>query len=163
MEKIELNEINNEAIQLFQSGYICAEAVLKTILVSFDSDPEIRNQICCVATGFGGGVARHGYICGAISGGIMSIGAIISHEGKLRRPEDKEKRLEIYKIAQNLMTSFESKFGSVMCFQLTNCDLKTEEGLKEYYKDHLNKKICEPIVGWTATEVFNNLISNKKS
>jgi C_GCAxxG_C_C family probable redox protein len=67
-----VNEIIDKALSYFTSGYNCAESTLLAIAkdaLEVDSD-----LIPKIATGFGGGISRKGYVCGAVSGAVMGFG-----------------------------------------------------------------------------------------
>ena len=145
-------KIENEAIELFKSGYICAEAVSKVVLSKMNFDV---NKICGVATGFGGGIARQGQTCGALTGGVISIGAVIN-DG-FRKPDQEEIKEKVYNKVEGLFNNFEKEFGSTICHNLVNCDFTTEEGLRKFSEDNIGSRICSPIVGWTAKETLKML------
>lgn len=147
-----LNIVENESIELFKSGYICAEAVSKAVLsnLNFDAD-----NLCGVATGFGGGIARQGQTCGALIGGVISIGAVINNG--FRKPDQREIKEKVYNKVEKLYKNFEAEFGSSLCRNLTDCDFRTDEGLKKFANENIDTKICTPIVGWSAKETFKLL------
>jgi C_GCAxxG_C_C family probable redox protein len=149
-DKIE--ELENEAKKLFQNGYICAEAVSKVVLeeLNFDTD-----KICGVATGFGGGIARKGQTCGALTGGIITIGAVVNNG--FRKPDQKEIKDKVYQKVESLYNDFEKEFGSTICQNLTDCDFSTEEGMKKFSEENIGGKLCASLVGWTAKETFKLL------
>jgi C_GCAxxG_C_C family probable redox protein len=66
------NKIIDSALSYFKAGYNCAESVLLAIAkdaLKIDSDLVPR-----IAPGFGGGISRCGYVCGAVSGAVMGFG-----------------------------------------------------------------------------------------
>jgi C_GCAxxG_C_C family probable redox protein len=145
-------ELGIEAKKLFQSGYICAEAVSKVVLeeLNFDAD-----KICGVATGFGGGIARKGQTCGALTGGILSIGAV--ENNGFRKPDQNEIKENVYKKVEQLYNNFEKEFGSTICQNITGCDFTTEDGLKKFSDENIGKDVCAKLVGWTTEETLKIL------
>ncbi len=87
-----------------------------------------------VATGFCGGIARTGGICGAVSGAIMAI-SIFYGRDLPDEPIDRN-----YIPVQKLIEMFANKFGSVNCKELTGCDLRTEEGKKQFFSTSMIEK-----------------------
>ncbi|MFW9930664.1 MAG: C-GCAxxG-C-C family protein [Candidatus Thorarchaeota archaeon] len=152
MDELNISDIEKKAIELFKSGYICAEAVSKAVLSYMDYDSE---TICGVATGFGGGISRQGQVCGALSGGIISIGAVVNKG--FRKPEQIEIKNQVYEKVQTLYKKFESNFGSVICKNLTNCDLTKESGRKKFSENNVEEKVCNKLVGWTTLETIKLL------
>ena len=61
------------SLELFQSGFFCAESVLLAIAESQGIQSDLIPRI---ATGFCSGISRTGGMCGAVSGAIMGIGLV---------------------------------------------------------------------------------------
>lgn len=73
----------DEAKRLFDNGFNCAESVL--LATSHEKFAQsIGGIIPRIATGFGGGIARNGDVCGALTGGVMAIGLALGRVS----PED---------------------------------------------------------------------------
>jgi C_GCAxxG_C_C family probable redox protein len=132
------------ARQLFNSGYNCAESVLLVVSgecgLAFSGGQSLIPRI---ATGFGGGIARNGNICGALAGGVMAIGLALGRD----RPE--ESRDPCYRAADRFYNEFVGTFGTCGCRELTGVDLKTAEGRKAH-QDRIHNERCNPIVAWAA-------------
>lgn len=114
--------------QLFDSGFYCAESVLKSIAESKGIDSELIPKI---ATGLCSGVARTCRTCGAVNGGIMAIGLFFG------RSSPKDSIEKIYYIVQDFLEAFEKRFGTTNCKKLVGCDLGTEEGQKFFEENNL--------------------------
>lgn len=138
---------SEKAVELFDSGFNCAEAVLLAISKEFNQKSSLIPRI---ATGFGAGVGRSGQICGALSGAVMAIGLL---KGCDRGEEEREKRNAAYENVQQMVKAFEKEFGSSQCRMLTQCDLQTKEGQEKYRREELRKKLCPKFVGWCADYV----------
>ena len=63
---------NETAIQKFTSGYNCAQAILYSFKDEINIDGDTALKMAC---GFGAGMGRKGEVCGAVTGGIIVIGA----------------------------------------------------------------------------------------
>jgi C_GCAxxG_C_C family probable redox protein len=61
----------NESIQLFSSGFNCAQSVLSTYAKEYFKQP---GDALKLASAFGAGVTYRGEMCGAVSGALMVIG-----------------------------------------------------------------------------------------
>ena len=68
-------EIKERARANFSLGYNCAECVFEAVISMIDTG--FPQEIQKLATGFGGGVGLYGDTCGAISGAVMAVGAIV--------------------------------------------------------------------------------------
>lgn len=132
-------------------GFLCSESVL--LAISNWLGVQCK-QIPKIATGFGAGIGGQGLVCGAISGGIMALGL------KFGRNEVKKQKMKPYWFASDLLKRFEKEFGSIMCVELTGCDLTTEEGRKKYEEEKLWKTKCRQYIESVTNTVFN-IISQK--
>ena len=79
---IDLEEIRARAEEYYRSGnFYCSEAIVRTIIESFDSTIDL--SVVKAASGFPVGIGGSGCTCGAISGGVIAIGLFFGRsEGK---------------------------------------------------------------------------------
>src|SRR5512136_1583621 len=110
---------SKRSLELFKSGFYCAESVLQAIAESQGIHSDLIPRI---ASGFCSGVARTGGMCGAVSGAILSIGLVAGRNLPAESIEPS------YALTQKMIRFFESEYGSVNCRQLIGCDLATEAG-----------------------------------
>lgn len=104
--------------------YNCCESVLLTLAEYLDVKSELIPK---VGTAIGAGVSLNGLLCGSISGPAIAIGLKYGRDNPQENPQLTWKMMDEYIVA------FKKEFGHVNCKQLTGVDLKTPEGLKEYY------------------------------
>jgi len=104
--------------------YNCCESVLSALEEHLDIDPKLIPKI---GTGIGAGVSLNGLLCGSISSVAIAIGI------KYGRTSPEENPQPIWNMVDKYVAEFKDKFGYVNCRQLTGLDLKTKEGLKEYF------------------------------
>ena len=116
------------SIELFKSGFFCAESVLLAIAESQGIQSDLIPRI---ATGFCSGVSRTGGMCGAVSGAIMGINLVAG-----RNSPDESNELS-YALTQELISRFEKQYGSVNCRQLMGCDLATGAGQQYFVENNL--------------------------
>ena len=81
-----------------------------------------------IATGVGAGFSLNGLTCGSISGAAMALGI------KYGRKSNSENPQAVWLKVDELIGLFRKKFGAISCRELTGLDIKTAEGLKEYYR-----------------------------
>src|SRR5512136_1219522 len=102
-------QASQRSLELFKSGYFCAESVLLAIAESQDIHSDLIPRI---ATGFCSGISRIGGMCGAVSGAIMGINLVAGRDLPTESYELS------YSLAQKLIGEFENQFGTVNCRQL---------------------------------------------
>jgi len=104
--------------------YNCCESVLLALKEYLGTGSEVIPKI---GTGVGAGVSLNGLLCGSVSSVAMAIGM------KYGRASPEENPQSVWSMVDKYVADFKNKFGYVNCRQLTGLDLKTKEGLKEYY------------------------------
>lgn len=148
-----LMNVEEEVRRARDSGFNCAESVL--LAVSKDAKLEKEGAeliIPRIATGFGGGIARNGDVCGALSGGIIAIGLALG------RNKADESREPCYPAVDQFYNDFVRTFSTCKCRELTGVNLKTE-GNKAYLK-RIHQERCSPIVEWAAKRA-SDIIKNR--
>ncbi len=135
-----MNSKSEIALEKFREGYNCAQSVFYCFCDDLGFD---KNTALKLATGFGGGMGRKEEVCGAVTGGIMALGAKYG-----RGEKDVHAATEgTYKKTRELMDRFAAKHGTFICRQLLGgCELTTEEGQKHYRENDLFHKVCKPCV-----------------
>ena len=104
--------------------YNCCESVL---LALKDHLGEGSSVVPKIGTGIGAGVSLNGLLCGCVSSVAMAIGM------KHGRTSAEEPPKPVWEKVDGYVAQFKDRFGAVNCSQLTGLNLKTEEGLKEYF------------------------------
>jgi C_GCAxxG_C_C family probable redox protein len=138
------------AVTKFLEGYNCAQAVF----YSFCDDLGIeKNNALKMACGFGAGMGLKEEVCGAVSGGIIVIGAEFGRGEK----DDRTATELTYAKTRELMDQFARKHGTFICRKLLQgCELTTEEGQKSFKENDLLNKICTPCVQ-SVVEILENI------
>lgn len=101
---------------LFREGFACSQAVLMAFAPGLGMD---QRQAALVASAFGGGMARHGWTCGALTGALMAIGLHAGHAAA----EDAATKDNLYARAQGLVVRFEERHGATACRQLVGANM----------------------------------------
>ncbi len=124
----------------FLEGYNCAQAVFYSFCDDLGFEKNMALKMAC---GFGAGMGRKEEICGAVSGGIIVIGAKYGRGEK----EDRTAMELTYRKTRELMDRFAEKHGTVICRQLlSGCELTTEEGQRQFKENDLLSRVCVPSV-----------------
>ena len=102
--------IPEQAAELFLEGYNCAQSVY----IAFAPRMGItKKQAAKMASALGGGLCRMRETCGAVSGGMMVLGAIMGYDS----PDDLAKKI-LYARGQRVMKQFKEQFGTLNCLEL---------------------------------------------
>ena len=131
-----------DAVQLFENGYMCSQAVF----AAFSEDYGLsREQALKIGACFGSGM-RKGEVCGACTGALMALG--------LKYGDDKAKSDEV---CNRFMDEFKRKNGSFICRDLLGCDISTSEGVKHAKDNNLFKEFCPEMVR-SAAEIVDEIL-----
>jgi len=138
------------AVARFAQGSNCAQAVLWAYAPQFDLEPEIAMRI---AAPFGGGMARMGGTCGAVTGAFMVIGLQLGNT----TAEDQESKERTYQLVREFVRLFQARHGSILCRELLACDLSTPEGLQWAREQGLFTTRCRGF-GRDSAEIISELL-----
>ncbi len=102
----------------------CCESVLLTLKDRIATESEVIPK---VGTGIGAGVSLNGLLCGAVSSVVIAIGLKYGRTSAEVNPQP------VWNMIDKYVSEFKDKFGYVNCRELTGLDIKTKEGLTEYF------------------------------
>lgn len=132
----------NEAVQLFENGYVCSQAVF----AAFSSDFGVSKEDALkIGACFGSGM-RKAEVCGACTGALMALG--------LKYGDDKATSNEV---CVRFLDEFRDANGSYICRDLLGCDISTEEGVDFARENNLFRELCPKMVE-SAAEIVERLL-----
>jgi C_GCAxxG_C_C family probable redox protein len=132
---------------LFNQSFNCSQSVFTAFSAQLGLDRETALKL---ASPFGGGVARRGEVCGAVSGALLALGlarGAVSPSGKDG----------IYRLSQEFMRLFEERHNSVLCRDLIGCDISTPAGYQSAAEKRVFTTIC-PLLVQDAVEIVQKLL-----
>ncbi len=135
------------SIELFDSGYYCAESVLLAVAEEKGIQSDLIPKI---ASGFCSGLSRTCGMCGAVSGSVMAISLFTGRSSPDASLE------ENYALVRVLISRFQDRFGSIDCRQLIGCDLDTQDG-QAFFAENDLIELCKQYAA-EATSVALSLI-----
>lgn len=110
---IDLEKIKLTAEEYYRSGdFYCSEAIVKTIKDAFQLP--VSDDVISIASGFPVGLGGAGCTCGALAGGVMSLGLVFGRT----KPKD-AKVDKTMKLARELHDTFKKRHKSTCCRMLT--------------------------------------------
>jgi C_GCAxxG_C_C family probable redox protein len=106
-----------------------------------------------IAAGLGGGLARHGEACGALTGGVLAIGLVYGVDG----PATSEAKDALYAKTGQFVARFAEANGALRCRDLLGVDLNSDAGRAEFDARNLGDQRCVPAVR-NATQALLELL-----
>ncbi|MBE0655376.1 MAG: C_GCAxxG_C_C family protein [Bacteroidales bacterium] len=142
-----------KALQLFNSGYNCAQSVLLSFadIVTID-----EKTAASIASGFGGGMGRLQKTCGALTGSFMVIGLYNSQY----ITDETERKSRINHLIQSLEQDFTARFGYSDCSMLTMVNLNTDLGQEQFELADINSRVCEKSIVACISWLNKNLVQS---
>ncbi len=152
MESATIPQVRKTAEDLFASGLYCAESVVAAVADAEGLESELLPR---VATGFGGGMARTGGACGALTGAIIGVGLALGRSAATDSVEP------AFAATRRVIEAFEREFGARDCPALLNgCDLATPEG-QAMFKEQKLRRRCLRFTG-RAAEIAARVIAESR-
>jgi C_GCAxxG_C_C family probable redox protein len=145
-----MKPLADHAAARFSQGFACSQAVLTAFASEFGLSDEMALKI---AAPFGGGMARAGKTCGAVTGGLMALGLKYGYTA----PDGKD---AMYRIAQEFMRIFKESHGSLACRDLIGFDITTPENRERAQQSGVFQKICPGLVR-DAVEIVQGMLIEK--
>ncbi len=144
MDKIEL------AVDCFKKGFTCGQAVLSTFAQELGLERDLAFKVACA---FGGGMARMGKTCGAVTGAFMVIGLKYGRT----KVEDNDAREKTYELVKEFVRRFESLNNSIVCKELLGLDISTPDGRRIAEEQKLYTTLCPKFVK-DAAEIIEEIL-----
>ena len=139
-----------KAVDLYGKNFNCSQAVLTAFAEDFGLSEKLTLSL---GTSFGGG-ARNGQMCGAVSGALMVLGLKFGHF----ESENQEQKSKNYAISVEFTNRVKEKYGFIVCKEMLNADLTTEEGKAKIAEKNLFKTLCPKIIA-DVVEILEEVIA----
>ncbi len=141
---------SQDAVQSFRQGFSCSQAVLAALSEPLGLD---RERAFKISQTFGGGMARMGLTCGAVTGAMLAIGLKYGRT----RPEDEAAREETYSFVHEFLGRFQARHGSIVCRELSGVDLSSPEGHNLGVERGVFENLCPKFVA-DAVEILEQIL-----
>lgn len=142
--KIDIEELQKDAVEIFHSGFACSESIVYAIRKHFKL--ELSDDAIAMSSGFPWGLGGGGCICGALAGGTMMLGYFFGRTV----PGDPTIN-QCFRICQELHDDFLRHCGASCCRALTRGMEKNSPERKAQCTDFV-----EFTVKRTAELILNN-------
>lgn len=143
-----------QAQSLFTDGYLCSQSILITFAPQFGLEPDTAAKL---GAPFGGGIARRGETCGAVSGAFMVLGLKYGHVSS----QDLDSKEVVYRKVEEFIGKFEGRHGSIRCSELLECDISSPQGLQSAQEQQLFTTRCPKFVG-DAAEILDEIVGSSQ-
>ena len=140
-----------KAKERFETEFSCSQSVLSTLAPELGVDEETALKI---ASAFGGGMMRHGEVCGSVTGALMALGLKFGSTA----PDNEEK---IREASQELMRQFEEPNGSLLCRELLGYHLIVPKELEKAKESGVFNQVC-PLLVKNATALAEEIMLRDK-
>jgi C_GCAxxG_C_C family probable redox protein len=141
---------SDAAAEDFKKGFNCSQAVLAALSGPLGLD---RKRALKISQSFGGGMARMGLTCGAVTGALMVIGLKYGRT----RPEDEGAKEKTYALVRDFVGQFKAKHGSIVCNDLIGADMSTAEGHDQAAARGVFEHVCPKYVR-DAVEILKKIL-----
>jgi len=149
------NNRSQRALELFSQKYNCAQSSFGAL--STDNGLSEAQRLALAAP-FGGGVARQGEICGALTGALLALGETF---GEAMATDPVAGRAALYEKVHQVTDEFRAAHGSILCRELTGGVLDTEEGQRLYNERGLHQNLCSKLVVFAVEQVEATIATDK--
>src|SRR5512143_3975820 len=129
------------ALSYFRDGFNCAQSVLAAWAPEEGMDSTLALR---VAGAFGGGLARMGLTCGAVTGALMVIGLQFGQV----TPDDPEAKQRAYALARQFAEQFAARHGSIACRDLLGGDINDPEQWRALREQGVFDTLCPQFVSY---------------
>lgn len=107
--EINIRKVRSDAEESFRRGdFYCSEAIVSSIKDNFAID--MPDEMIAMASGFPVGIGKSKCVCGAVSGGVLSLGYFF---GRTKGSDPKVQNT--LKLAHELQESFRKNHGCLCC------------------------------------------------
>jgi C_GCAxxG_C_C family probable redox protein len=137
------------ALAATRKEFSCAQAVFATFAREMDIE---EGAALRTAGALGGGMARMGETCGAVSGGLMVVG--LRHG--MTRAGDTSQKDRAYAAGLEFVNEFRRRFGAMRCQDLLGVDLSQPGGLQQARDSGVFEARC-PLFVTGAVEILEAL------
>ena len=137
---------SQRAVELFSGNYNCSQSIYAACATG---EGLSETQRLALGAPFGGGIARQGEICGALTGALLTLGEAA---GEVMAADPVAGRNALYAQAKQLTEAFRAAHGSILCRELTGCALDTEAGQRSFKERGLHQNLCTKLVAFAAEE-----------
>lgn len=150
---INMEQLQKDAVEIFNQGFACSESLIYAIRKNFDLD--MSDDAIAMSSGFPWGLGGGGCICGALAGATMMIGYFFG-----RTTPGDSKINKCFALTNELHDFFKEYCGATCCRVLTKGKEKNSPERKAQCTDFVAatvKKTAEIILRELEAQILERL------
>lgn len=148
MNPLDPKTVGQAAESLYASGWCCSEGVLLALAQGMGIDAPC---VPAVASGFCGGMARSGGMCGALTGAVIGLGLALGRSSSAHA-------------TRRLVNEFREAFGAADCHVLIGFDPHGErDEISAAFNREGRRERCIGFVGMAAELAATIIVEHKVS
>ncbi|MGD0173758.1 MAG: C-GCAxxG-C-C family protein [Anaerolineales bacterium] len=140
------------AVDTMRSGFNCAQSMVKAYAAELNAD---EAAVVRMVAPFGGGMGRNGYVCGAVSGAVMVIGARFGNADAA----DTAARDRAYAAVSKLLEKFRAEHHTVLCRELISFEINNPEGYQRAREAGVFQNRC-PLFLRSVGKILDEILSS---
>ncbi len=116
-----VEKVEQDAKNCFKQGLNCSECVMTAMLNNFETG--LPAEVITLATGFGGGMGHTKNTCGAITGAVMALSAMVGRKNPMAKetmPERIAELQDIYGVVGKMVNEIKDEYGTLTCSELSD-------------------------------------------
>lgn len=116
-----VEKVEQDAKNWFKQGLNCSECVMTAMLNNFETG--LPAEVITLATGFGGGMGHTKNTCGAITGAVMALSAMVGRKNPMAKetmPERIAELQDIYGVVGKMVNEIKDEYGTLICSELSD-------------------------------------------
>ena len=116
-----VEKVEQDAKNCFKQGLNCSECVMTAMLNNFETG--LPAEVITLATGFGGGMGHTKNTCGAITGAVMALSAMVGRKNPMAKetmPERIAELQDIYAVVGKMVNEIKDEYGTLICSELSD-------------------------------------------
>ncbi|MEG1847913.1 MAG: C-GCAxxG-C-C family protein [Lachnospiraceae bacterium] len=143
-----------EAVNMFESGYNCAQSIFATYADLYGMDRETALRL---SSPLGAGIGRMREVCGTVSGMAMLAGL----ENGNTDPTDEAGKKAIYEQVRQMSDTFKEQTGSIICRDLLGIAAREASAAPELRSaQYYAKRPCSRMVATAAKIIEEQLLAD---
>lgn len=146
VKEVSLRKVQKDAEDNFRNGYYCCEALMATIIKDFDID--VPQEVIAMSSGMAVGLGKSGCVCGALNGGILSLGMIFGRTEQ--NGPTNPKSIKCMQLSNELHNWFKENNGkNAICCRVLTKEFNMGKG------EHKEQCICfTGLCAWKVGEII---------